>query len=209
MNRDFWESFIDFLQRASLGIAILVVFLCVIVLILFDVLVGAGTMMYLTQDDIKVSIFISMATTGLLVSLMFTAYSLFGSKNKVAKGMGWFVLIGALGVYCLDVYFDSLAADILRFNAIVDWRVVQNPEVHLLYRILIGGLSTVGEGLAVAIITGMPVLKEIINKVIPDNKKQDNKPKQPERHSYVPPYKKGSFRLDSDIEEALKRHRTN
>jgi len=64
---------------------------------------------------------------------------------------------------------DSLGADILHYGQIVMVKNVIESErtVHVLYRVLIGGLSTVGEPLALAIIVGMPVLKDIIENAMP------------------------------------------
>lgn len=59
---------------------------------------------------------------------------------------------------------DAMGADILRFGAFATGAQVDNIQV--LYRVLIGGISTVGEPLATSIILGMPVLKDIIGKAI-------------------------------------------
>ena len=146
---------------------IIVVVICVSVLILFDILAGAGVMNYLTNQNTLASFLISLATSGLLVSLMFLSYNFGQSKSTLSVGF----IIGtiALGVYCLDVYFDSMTADYLRFGQIMVLKDIPNSSVQLLFRLLIGGISTVGESLAMAIIVGMPVLKEIINKAVPES----------------------------------------
>ena len=170
MENEFnWNMVIDRIQFAMLWFIVAVVVVCIIVLILFDVLAGAGIMVYLTNKNIPVSFFISMATTGLLVSLMFIAYSL--AKKKSTLGGGWVIGLISFGVYCIDVYFDSLAADYLRFGEVMALSQIPNPNIHLLFRFLLGGISTVGETLALSIILGMPVLKEVLNRAIPDSLK--------------------------------------
>lgn len=161
-----WDGTIDSIQFGLLWFIIIVVVICVSVLILFDVLAGAGVMNYLTNQNTLASFLISLATSGLLVSLMFLSYN-FG-KGKSTFSVGFILGTIAFGVYCLDVYFDSMTADYLRFGQIMILKDIPNSSVQLLFRLLIGGISTVGESLAMAIIVGMPVLKEIINKAVPE-----------------------------------------
>ncbi len=163
-----WNKTIDSLQFLMLWFVIIVLVICVSVLILFDVLAGTGIMLLLTQNNMYASVLISMATTGLLVALMVVGYSMTNRvKGGVAMGKA---LIGlSFLIYLLDVYFDSLTADYLRFGQIVSMDVVGWGDIHLLFRILIGGISTVGEALAMSIILGMPIIKELINKAIPDS----------------------------------------
>lgn len=167
-----WDGTIDSIQFGMLWFIIFVVVICVSVLILFDILAGAGVMNYLTNQNMPASIIISLATSGLLVSLMFLSYN-FG-KGKSTFSVGIVIGLIAFGVYCLDVYFDSMTADYLRFGQIMILKDIPNPSVQLLFRLLIGGISTVGESLAMAIIIGMPVLKEIINKAIPESIRNQN-----------------------------------
>jgi len=115
---------------------------------------------------------------------MFIGYTVISSKGKGKLGVGVVLLIVAFGVYCLDVYFDSLTADYLRFGRIVSMKEYPlSQDVHLLFRVLIGGISTVGESLAVAIILGMPLLKKVISDALPKqtiyNKPRTYKPFTP------------------------------
>jgi len=169
-NTNAWDKAIDWLQAAMLWFLVIVVAVCVLTLILFDILVGAGVMMYLTGENLEASIFISLATSGLLIALMVIGYMLMDKDKKGMKGVGIGVLLLALGVYGLDIFFDSLTADYLRFGTIISLdSLIENEQmIHMLFRALIGGISTIGESLAMAIIVGMPVLKEIINNALPD-----------------------------------------
>lgn len=175
MNRKFdWDKTIDNIQFGMLWFVVSILVICVFVLILFDVLAGAGVMTYLTNGNVPASVFISLATSGLLISLMVLGYSASSNTNKKTISIGKLIGVVAFGVYCLDVYFDSMTADYLRFNQIMVLKDIPNYQVHLLFRILIGGISTVGEALAMAIILGMPILKEIINKAIPESMRTSN-----------------------------------
>jgi hypothetical protein len=179
MRKVNWDGVIDVVQNSMVWFVILLTATCVLSLVLFDVLAGAGIMMYLTNQKGWESLIISLATSGLLISLMVSAYSLIESSNKKNAGWGLIVLVPVIAIYLLDVYFDSLTADYLRYGAILPLTDVQNPTVHLLFRCLIGGISTVGETLAMAIIVGMPVIKQILHKAMPQSQPQINPPKPP------------------------------
>lgn len=169
-----WDKAIDYIQFGMLWFVVAVLVLCVSVLILFDVLAGAGVMTYLTANNVPASVFISLATSGLLLALMVIGYA--ATNKKATLQLGWIVILIAFGVYCLDVYFDSLTADYLRFGSIMELKDLASPNIQILFRGLIGGISTVGEALAMSIIMGMPLLKEIINKAIPASLRQAPKP---------------------------------
>ena len=176
MNKN-WDKVIDGIQNLMIFILIIAVAACILALIGFDGVVGAGSMMYLTNQNLKASVGISMATTGLLMSLMFIGYNMVvGSKSKLFKTTGVFILVVSGVVYGLDVYFDSMTADYLRFGEFValNTLIPHARNIQILFRSLIGGLSTVGEALAVAIILGMPVLKNIISDSLSENEKPQN-----------------------------------
>lgn len=175
-----WDNVIDRLQAGLVWFVIVVTVVCTCALILFDVLVGAGTMYFLTQKNVMASVAISLATTGLLMALMFVGYQLANKETQSVKNAGYVVGFVALLVYCLDVYFDSLTADILRFGQIITTQEV----VHNLFRALLGGISTIGEAMAISIIIGMPVLKTIINNAIPASYRQYHKPAQNQSRQY-------------------------
>lgn len=178
-----WDAVIDKLQVSLIAFVIAVVAVCTATLILFDVAVPAGgSMTFLTSGDKVTAWGISLATTGLLMALMFTAYSLIGSKKGTPKFYsGIAILVVSFAVYCMDIAFDSLSADVFRFNTIVSIKNIENPSVHIMFRALIGGISTVGEALAIAIILGMPVLKQFINNALPLSHRST------QQNSYVPP----------------------
>lgn len=172
MDAKKFEKVIDKIQNFMIWCLICVTAICILSLILFDVLIGTGVMYSLVRGNLSVAVFISLATSGLLLSLMviFTSTTQKGSSI----GVGWVVAVVVLLISALDVYFDSLTADYLRYGQIISISTLNqaDADVHILFRILIGGISTVGEGLAVAIILGMPILKKIISNALSINEKQ-------------------------------------
>jgi len=172
-----WDGVIDGIQQIMIWLTLLLVAVSILALMLFDVLAGTGVMLFLTNENLLASIGISLATTGLLVSLMISAYSL--------QGKGWFLFVAAGLIFLLDVYFDSLTADYLRFGTYADISTLENPELHILYRLLIGGISTVGDAMAVAIIVGMPFLKEVLRNAVPQSHKPNKHYTAPKHNNDV------------------------
>lgn len=166
MEKIDWNKIIDGITVFMLGIVLMILVVCTVVLLSFDSLVGTGSMMVFTNQHVGVSSFISLATTGMTIALAFIAF-LAGSRGygKIGAAFG----VAAVFVAAIDVYFDSLTADWLRYGAFV---AIQNLPTadqnnHILFRVLIGGMSLIGEPLAVAIIVGMPELKQFIRNIIP------------------------------------------
>lgn len=158
MSTDKFDKTVDAIQSTLVWFVILVITVCIAVLFLFDVLAGTGTMLFLTNGKDWQSVVISLATTGLLFALMFIGYMLFENPSKTLKSVGGFVLSFAFLIYVSDVVFDALLSDVLRYGTILG----QVDGLQWMFRFLLGGVSTVGDALAIAMILGMPVLKSII-----------------------------------------------
>jgi len=131
-------------------------------LIGIDVLAGQVSVEHMSNN--QVGWFTSLATTGLIMALMGTV--LYGVKEQWNGGILIAVCVVALIPISIDVYFDYLAPDILRFGSFVDLAVTltgaeQMP--HLLFRILIAGISLIGEPLAATSIIIFPVLRELFD----------------------------------------------
>jgi hypothetical protein len=183
MGKINWNGVIDNLQAFLVWFVIAVTGICTMTLILFDIVVPAtGSMMYLTNGNEAVAAGISFATTGLLMALMFIGYSLF--EKQEWRGVGVAVLVVAFLVYIADIVFDSLSADVFRYGRILAASEIQSPvSIHWMFRGLIGGISTVGEALAIAIIAGMPVLKTFINSALPESRRFQPSGGRPEPRS--------------------------
>jgi len=168
MEKINWSKIIDGITVFMLGIVLLILVVCTVVLLSFDSLVGTGSMMVFTNQHLTYSSFISLATTGMGIALAFMAYIAYArGYNKLGLGFG----LAAGFVLLIDVYFDSLTADWLRYGLFVAIKNLAEADQnnHILFRILIGGLSLIGEPLAVAIIVGMPELKGFIRSVLPQS----------------------------------------
>lgn len=165
---DKFSKTIDTIQAGLVWFVVVIITVCIAVLFLFDVLAGTGTMLFLTGGKGWQSVVISLATTGLLFALMFIGYMMAESNNGWMEKVGFVVMSFAFLIYLEDVAFDALLADILRYGTIQ--KGIDN--IQWMFRFLIGGISTVGDALAVAMIAGMPVMKKIIGvslKHIPSN----------------------------------------
>jgi len=173
-----WTNVIDQLQAALVWAVIGVLATCTIILLAFDSLAGAGINYELTRGNVIASVTISLATTGLLTAIAFLAYLADRADFGIASKILVVVSVIFLGI---DIYFDALGADILHYGQIISIKDLPQATkgVHVVYRLLIGGLSTVGEPLALAIITGMPVMKEIIKNAIPASQQQYTPRPQP------------------------------
>jgi len=149
-------------------------------------------MLYLTNGNMLIAVGISLATSGLLMALMLTGQTLLKSGSTL--GFGIVLMVIALGVHCLDVYFDSLTADYLRYGQIIVLDTLPDKDVHKWFRVLIGGISTVGEQLAISIILGMPVLKNLISNALPTSTNTHQT-----KSKYNPAPKKVSLVADDEI----------
>jgi len=202
MEKINWSKIIDGITVFMLGIVLLILVVCTVVLLSFDSLVGTGSMMVFTNQHLTYSSFISLATTGMGIALAFMAYIAYArGYNNLGLGFG----LAAGFVLLIDVYFDSLTADWLRYGLFVAIKNLAEADQnnHILFRILIGGLSLIGEPLAVAIIVGMPELKGFIRSVLPQSQAVSRpiqqqprsypstiptQPQQPRQQSYTPTY---------------------
>jgi len=179
MKIDSFNKIIDGIQASLVWFVVFIITICIATLFLFDVLAGTGSMLYLTGDKMWQSLVISIATTGLLFALMFIGYMMAdGKQGGLVAGVGKAVLVGAFLIYIEDIVFDALLADILRYGTIQ-----KNVDmIQWMFRILIGGISTVGDGLAVAMVVGLPVLKNIIGSAL-QSPKQQNQPQNGHQQS--------------------------
>lgn len=171
MEKINWNKIIDGITVFMLGIVLLILVVCTVVLLSFDSLVGTGSMMVFTNQHVGFSTLISLATTGMTIALAFMAYlAVSHGYSKIGLAFG----VGAALVAMIDVYFDSLTADWMRYGIFVAIQNLPAAEQnnHVLFRVLIGGLSLIGEPLAVAIIVGMPELKTFIRSVLPQSLSQ-------------------------------------
>lgn len=160
-----WNKVLDTVQAIMLWVVVGTWGLSTLALILFDQLVGTGAMYYATNGNLLVSAGTSLATSGLLIAGMFFSYRLMNEGNR--KPMAYGLFAGSVVFIVIDVLVDGLTIDFLRYGAIqphTDW-------FHWLLRLLFGGVSFFGEPLAIAILFGMPILKDVISDALPNGMK--------------------------------------
>lgn len=166
-----WSKVLDGISVFMVWVGLIMLVVCVLVLLLLDTFIGAGSMMVLTGGNVPASLVLSMATTGLLTSLAFIGYL---AKKRDAGALSVVAMILVVVAMSIDIYFDSLTADILRYNGqFVSWMSMPagvEKNTHLVWRTLIAILSLIGEFLAFAIIVGMPELKKFFTDNIPVEK---------------------------------------
>jgi len=183
-----WSKVVDTIQVFMVGVVLTILTVCIVLLLAFDSVVGAGAMFEMTQGIAKYAIVISLVTTGLQTAIAFMAYL---SANRGLSSLSW-LLVGMTGVlWVIDIYFDSLTADILRYGTFIQiGSMVAGTEktTQILFRTLIGGTSSIGEFLGIAIIVGMPELKQFITNAIPKSSRVQTTYTPPA--TQTPPYTK-------------------
>ena len=194
-----WGKVIDFVQKGMIWFVILLSAISILALILFDFLAGAGVMLSLTQGNLMASTSISLATSGLLMSILFMAFQSMRSKKKSMGVFGLVAFVLAIGVSGLDVYFDSLTADYLRFGYIVSMKSLGSNDVHILFRTLIGGISLVGEGLAIGMIFGMPILKGVLSDALTTSNQNPNSGGSIGRKSSYKPQNRPNYQTPKNL----------
>jgi hypothetical protein len=181
MAIDKFDKTIDAIQASLVWFVVGIITICIAVLFLFDVLAGTGTMLWLTNGKAWQSVVISLATTGLLFALMFIGYMMLDKGKGFIMNVGKGILVTAFLIYVEDVIFDALLADILRYGSIIPF--AQVDSIQWLFRILLGGISTVGDAIAVAMVIGMPVLKTIIGEAV--QPKSNSVPAKPQYQAHL------------------------
>jgi len=133
-------------------------------LLAVDIITGKYTAEHMTSSDF--GWFSSLATTGLVMALMGTV--MYGFRERWSVWVMAPLILVAIVPVSIDVYFDSMSVDIIKFgHFIVASQALDPAEVipHYLFRIMIGALSAIGEPLAATSVIIFPVLKELFKGV--------------------------------------------
>jgi hypothetical protein len=165
------QKFIDVVADAIPYVIVAVTFAvsaaAIISLLLIDVITGQVTGKYISGDN-WFGLLSSLAATGLLIA---TGALFASSMSKMGKG-NWAYLATSGLVYVVlqvvDMYFDGLSVDIMRFGQLVNITTLpaQEAQAHQIYRIFIGGTSFAGELIGGAAIVAFPLLKKWIKKML-------------------------------------------
>lgn len=198
MSKVNWNGIIDGIAAGMLVLSLLVLTTGTLALLLFDSIVGTGSIYKLSEflqgnNRLFVSIFGSMSSTGLQTALAFTGYLLY---RRGFGALGWAMFGAGLIFWGIDVYFDALTADIVRYGNFVALQSLSGVEktTHALWRTVVGGFSAVGEFLAFAILAGMSELKAFIRSTL-NNFEKYTPPQQPKKQQpYQSPHNAGTNR---------------
>ena len=160
MSKINWNSVIDYIAGGMVTISLAMLTISTLMLLFFDSIVGTGSIYKLSEfiegdTRLAVAIFGSVSSTGLQTAMAFLGYLLY-KRNFGTLGKAFFG--ASLIFWGIDIYFDALTADIMRYGDFVALSSLVGVErnTHLLWRGMDGGFSAVGELLALAIINGMP-----------------------------------------------------
>lgn len=143
-------------------VSFLIALVALMALLAVDVITGQYTASHMSNEQF--GWFSSFATTGLVLALIGTA--MYGYR----EGWSWKALLPLVIVsmvpVCIDVYFDGLSVDIIRFGQFIipsQHFGAGSAEVipHQLYRVMVGALSAVGEPLAAGSVIIFPIMKEL------------------------------------------------
>lgn len=145
-------------------LSFVIALLSLLALISMDVITGQITVEYMSADQF--GWFTSFATTGLLLALIGTA--MYGMREGWSMKVIVPIFIVAMIPSLIDVYFDAMSADIVRYQHFVLISELAKAEQlpHILFRTLVAGLSFVGEPLATTSVIIFPVLRELFKGVM-------------------------------------------
>lgn len=126
----------------------------------FDVVAGKTTIEYMSNSP-GFAWLTTGGTTGLLLALIGAALYTYRERWSI-KVWGPLFLAAAIPSI-IDMYFDSLAADIVRFGHLVIINDLPAAEKlpHICFRVLVGGLSAVGDPMAAMSVIVFPFLREL------------------------------------------------
>ena len=134
----------------------------------FDPVVGMFSAEYALGGNRLAAGFTSLATSGLALGLVGTCF--YGWRERWSMWVLLPLIVVSLVPASIDVYFDGMAPDIIRFGHFIipsQHFGVDSPDIlpHNLYRVMFGALSAVGEPLTAASVIIFPVLKDLLRGV--------------------------------------------
>jgi hypothetical protein len=141
---------------------------CLVALGIFDLVIGRYTAGYIASEG-WLAWFTSAAETGLIIGIFGTA--IYGWRHGWPTFVVVIVVIVGLIPASIDVYFDGMSVDILRFGHFIipSEQFADSPAQIMpynLYRVMFGSLSAVGEPLTASSVIVFPVIRELLRKVL-------------------------------------------
>lgn len=135
-----------------------------IAMLLVDLYIGRYIATYMANED--VGTLISFATTCLVIAMIGTG--LYGYRESWSPSLTISILLLALAPVSVDIYFDCMSVDIIRYGHYIDVTTLPLAEQvpHKLFRALVGTLSAISEPLTASSVIIFPVLREIFKGVL-------------------------------------------
>lgn len=167
MNKRFLDKVTTVAPYLIVGITLLVTILALISLILSDIITGQVTGAHISTNS-WFGLFVSFSTTGMLIGCGALLFRFWQEGNYLGFGV---TLLVFLGLQSADVYFDAVSVDIMRFGKIIFASEMPDPAeamAHNIYRFLVGGISLVGEPLAIGSLVMFPALRKFVSGILGD-----------------------------------------
>jgi hypothetical protein len=167
MNKKFLEKITTVAPYLIVGVTLLVTISSLISLILSDVITGQVAGAHISTNG-WFGLFVSFATTGMLIGCGALLVKFWRESNYLGFGITLSIF---LSLQSADVYFDAVSVDIMRFGKIIfssEMPDAAEAMAHNIYRFLVGGISLVGEPLAIGSLVMFPALKKFISDTLKD-----------------------------------------
>jgi hypothetical protein len=145
-------------------VSFLIATFSLVALLVVDLITGAYAGEYMANPSF--GWFFSFGTTG--VSLASIGLAMYSWRERWNVWLTIVLLLVSFVPIGIDIYFDGMAVDIIRFGHFIlveqDLSAAEKLP-HQLFRIMVGALSAVGEPLAATSVIVFPVLKELFRGV--------------------------------------------
>lgn len=170
------RSIVSSIRSILVGSMLFMFFSSTLAMGFFDIIAGGGGVFLLTNNNPMWAGFISLATTGVLLVTIFLSGDEVSKKMKISKHEKDIITLVKIIVMIIDVVLDSLFADNLGYGFIAGVNV---PPMHWVFRVLIGGLSLIGEHVSLTIMFRFEDIEGLFMDILPSldggNKKTTEK----------------------------------
>lgn len=163
-------------------VGFLVALLAILALTGTDIYAGAYTTRHMSGNNDFFGWMFSLATTGLTlaaITALFKGIDVKGTNKAWSKGIIWTLGIITFLLIAADTYLDMLVVDLMRFGEFVtvtERLSSAEATAHWIFRILMGGVSLIGEPLAAAAIAIFPVLADFFDAMTGNKREREREP---------------------------------
>jgi hypothetical protein len=130
-----------------------------------DVIIGKYTGEYMAPDRPWFDWFWTFATTGIPLALI--GFVMYAWRDEWDLRIVIAIAVVALIPVGIDVRFDMMGADLIRFNRYIDINTLSgvDREMHTLFRYAAGLISLLGEPIGAASVIIFPVMRNLFKGV--------------------------------------------